>query len=114
MDTLDDDECSRACECAATTSLIVGLHLAATPVFLAMALLAGIGGLGAMGMPPAMHGGGGGWRGMTVMYLLMGVFHATPWLQRLGRQRSPRKPKVAFVPIQHAAPAMTRSVRMDQ
>jgi len=59
------------------------LALAATPTFAVMALLAS-----AEGGPAAMLCGPGlGWSagGMATMYLLMSVFHAGPWLKRLGR-----------------------------
>ncbi|MFN3584598.1 hypothetical protein [Phenylobacterium sp.] len=58
--------------------------MAATPVFAAMALLAA-----ADAGPAAMLcGGAAPWTagGMATMYLLMSVFHAGPWLKRLGRR----------------------------
>ena len=66
-----------------------GLALAATPVF------------AAMGVITALHGGGpeahlcsagrDAWPldGMTIMYFLMGIFHAPLWL-RLSADRSAR------------------------
>jgi hypothetical protein len=54
------------------------LCLAATPTFLIMALAAGMGPdmiCSAMGTPMS---------GMTAMYLLMGLFHAGPWLKLIS------------------------------
>lgn len=62
------------------------LCLAGTPVFAAMALLAAGSGDAAM-LCPTPHGmslpGG-----MALMYALMSVFHATPWLKLAGRRRT--------------------------
>ena len=63
-----------------------GLHLAATPVFAAMALATAI----APGTPMDMlcsapHGFA--WGGMTVMYGLMSAFHAGPWLRMLAARK---------------------------
>lgn len=60
------------------------LALAATPVFAAMALLAATDG----GTAAMLCGAASGWSsdGMATMYLLMSVFHARPWLERLGRR----------------------------
>jgi hypothetical protein len=60
------------------------LGLAATPTFAAMALLAA-----ADGGPAAVFcGEASPWTagGMATMYLLMSVFHAGPWMRRLGRR----------------------------
>lgn len=60
------------------------LHLAATPTFALMALLTAVSGeahsmtcLGMAGSTPL--------EGMGLMYLLMGVFHAAPWLRLASR-----------------------------
>ncbi|WP_298013666.1 hypothetical protein [uncultured Castellaniella sp.] len=64
------------------------LHLAATPTFALMALLTAIPGgaepitcLGMTGASPLS--------GMSFMYLLMGVFHAAPWVKLACRARRP-------------------------
>lgn len=64
-----------------TNAPINWLHLAATPTFVLMALRPGTAGAGSMDMLcPVAHGmfplGG-----MTAMYLLMAIFHASPWLK---------------------------------
>lgn len=59
------------------------LHLAAAPVFAAMALATAMSGgeadilCSAAGMSPL--------GGMVPMYLLMSVFHAAPWLRLVAR-----------------------------
>ncbi|HEX5420286.1 MAG TPA: hypothetical protein VFY39_09815 [Gammaproteobacteria bacterium] len=79
------------------------LHLAATPTFAAMALLACAteGDPGNM-LCPAAHGMSP-LGGMTMMYLLMGVFHAGPWLRRIfpgdsmraGKSETEKRPTAA-------------------
>lgn len=61
-----------------------GLQLAAAPTFAAMALLTAMVGGGAPGAlcASALESPLGG---MTLMYLLMTVFHATPWLRLVER-----------------------------
>ena len=64
------------------------LSLAAAPIFALMALLAGVFG-GASGMHSSgMHGFYGLIDGMALMYLLMSVFHAAPWLTLLAIRRA--------------------------
>jgi hypothetical protein len=66
-----------------------GLALAATPTFAVMAVLSI-----AVGDAPAQllcSGGPGSLlSGMTTMYLLMGGFHAAPWLTLIRQRRGPR------------------------
>jgi hypothetical protein len=61
-----------------------GLQLAAAPSFAALALVTALAGRGAdvfcATAPDASPLGG-----MTLMYLLMSVFHATPWLKLVQR-----------------------------
>lgn len=64
------------------------LALAAAPTFAVMAVLAAAdGGPGAMFCGAPLHGSSQ-WSlsGMATMYALMSVFHAGPWLTRLGRR----------------------------
>lgn len=60
------------------------LCLAATPVFAAMALATRGGEMPGMDMP------GSPLNGMALMYLLMAVFHASPWLKLFSNRRSSR------------------------
>lgn len=63
------------------------LGLAATPTFAAMAVVsAGHGAMMADGLC-AMAGGGSPMSGMVTMYLLMGLFHVSPWLRLIGGAR---------------------------
>jgi hypothetical protein len=58
------------------------LAMAAAPTFAAMAVVTAWAGEGPMaGLCSAVGGGPIG--GMTLMYLLMGVFHAGPWMRVL-------------------------------
>lgn len=61
------------------------LALAASPTFAGMALLSGIFSGGAADMI-CSSADMSPMSGMATMYLLMGVFHAAPWL-RMARQR---------------------------
>ena len=67
----------------AVAGMVDGLCLAATPVFAVMALVTADGGDMLCTMP-----GMSALSGMSVMYLLMGLFHAAPWLKRLARGTS--------------------------
>jgi hypothetical protein len=65
-----------------------GLHLAAAPAFALMALLTAMQsgdahGMRCMGMPDASP-----WSSMSLMYVLMSVFHAAPWIRRRRHQKS--------------------------
>lgn len=84
----------KAAKRGAVDWLSLTLSLAATPTFALMALLVGVFGDGSgmhgSGMHGSgSHGSGGPLDGMVLMYLLMGVFHAVPWLKLLaiGRKR---------------------------
>jgi hypothetical protein len=59
------------------------LCLAATPTFAIMALLGALGG-GPPDMLCAAMAHASPFGGMTSMYLLMSVFHASPWLKLIG------------------------------
>jgi hypothetical protein len=61
--------------------LATWLGLAASPTFAAMAVLTSFG-----GAPMAMCSGTAGFPlgGMVPMYLLMSIFHATPWLRLIA------------------------------
>ena len=66
------------------------LSLAASPAFALMALLTGLSGGGAMAMCPMANASPLGWMpggGMALMYLLMSLFHATPWIRLMTRRK---------------------------
>lgn len=65
-----------------------GLGFAAAPTFAAMALLTAASGDGAMDALCTSQGGPGAspFGGMVLMYVLMSVFHAAPWLRLLHRR----------------------------
>jgi hypothetical protein len=68
-----------------------GLALAASPTFALMALgsvVQGLPPMGSGGPDMAMPSFGGG---MTVMYALMALFHAPPWLHLMYRRRAARR-----------------------
>ena len=56
------------------------LRLAATPVFAVMALVTRGGGMPGMAASPL--------NGMALMYLLMALFHASPWLNLIVPRRN--------------------------
>jgi hypothetical protein len=63
------------------------ISLAAAPTFALMALLTGIlGGPAHIICSPAQ--GASPLSGMVLMYLLMSVFHSTPWLKLMSRRRN--------------------------
>lgn len=62
------------------------LHFAATPIFAVMALVTAFTGSGMDAMAhSAMHAST--WNGMLVMYILMAVLHAAPWLELRAKRR---------------------------
>lgn len=63
------------------------LHFAATPTFVLMALVTGPFGQPAIGMPCSAPSGMPAVDGMVLMYGLMAVFHAGPWIALLARRR---------------------------
>ena len=85
---LDEPEVSlarRGAAASATTQALAdALALAAAPVFALMALWTGLSGgrsdMACMAMPELSP-----LNGMALMYALMSVFHATPWLKRISR-----------------------------
>lgn len=60
------------------------LPLAAAPAFFAMAVASAF---APPTMPCSTMADGFSLSGMTAMYLLMGVFHLPPWLNRIGMAR---------------------------
>jgi hypothetical protein len=66
------------------------LGLAAAPTFAAMALLAGVSGGGPADMLCAALRDASPLGGMVPMYVLMSVFHVTPWLKMIGAWRKGR------------------------
>ena len=77
---------------AAAASVVARvLSLAATPTFAVMGVLTGVLGRAPMDtLCPAGHGSA--LSGMVPMYLLMGVFHASPWL-RPAKKNPPNRSK---------------------
>jgi len=74
----------------AATATAHGLSLAAAPSFAIMAVMTSLLGGGAPDMLCAAHGAFP-LNDMSLMYLLMSVFHAAPWLKLLvGWRRSAR------------------------
>ncbi len=64
---------------------IAALQFAAAPVFAAMALLTAGAGGDAIDVICAASQGASPLHGMTVMYVLMSVLHASPWLRLMQR-----------------------------
>ena len=67
------------------------LCLAAAPAFAIMALLVGVLDGGLTEMHCSMMPGASALGGMVPMYLLMGAFHAGPWLKLISRRRTHRR-----------------------
>jgi hypothetical protein len=65
------------------------LGLVAAPTFVLLAYLTGIADEGTMGTSCPTTSEPMPWSSMALMYGLMGVFHAGPWLRWLGRRWSP-------------------------
>ena len=66
------------------------LSLGASPAFAFMALLTGLCGGSAMAMCPMGDASPLGWMpggSMALMYLLMSLFHAVPWVRLMARRR---------------------------
>ena len=63
------------------------LSLAAAPTFAIMALLTGV---PASGPPEMLCSAASPLSGMAPMYLLMSVFHSTPWLKLISSRRRGR------------------------
>jgi hypothetical protein len=70
----------------AASGLTRWLGLASTPTFALMALWTGLSGGGSAMPEIAMHDASA-LNSMALMYALMGVFHAAPWLKLLSRRR---------------------------
>lgn len=65
--------------------LVRALGYAAAPVFAAMAVVTGLAGGEADLLCTSLYGGSS-LGGMSVMYALMGLFHAGPWLRLIQRR----------------------------
>lgn len=77
----------KATKLGAADWLARAISLASTPTFALMALLVGVFD-GSSGMHGSgSHGIGGPVGSMVLMYLLMSVFHAAPWLKLLATVR---------------------------
>lgn len=74
-----------------TRILTDGLALAAAPTFMSMALVSclneGRADMVCAALPGSMSSGPISFGAMSVMYLLMSVFHLVPWLRLWSRRR---------------------------
>lgn len=77
--------------CVAALGAAGWVNLAAAPVFAVMALIAGLPG----GDQPGIHCAAGQHAsplsGMVLMYVLMSIFHAAPWLRLISGRRASRR-----------------------
>jgi hypothetical protein len=73
---------------AARRGLADWLCLAATPIFAIMALLTGVMGGGSPDMFCSAMQDASPLSGMVPMYLLMSVFHVSPWLTLIANRRN--------------------------
>jgi hypothetical protein len=69
---------------AAALGVADGLRFAAAPTFAIMALLAGVLGGGRPDLLCSAALGASPLSGMVPMYLMMSVFHSTPWLKLIS------------------------------
>jgi hypothetical protein len=81
------------------------LHLAATPTFAIMAVLASVAGSGSQDSL-CSAAGASPLTGMVPMYLLMSLFHSAPWLRRISR----RLEEIGRNQIQGDMPAVPESL----
>jgi hypothetical protein len=97
METTASLALDRARRVGSARHAIHALHLAATPVFAAMALATTIASSAPMDMLcSSSHGFA--LDGMTVMYGLMSAFHAGPWLRMLAARKIGRAASRAAMP----------------
>jgi hypothetical protein len=75
------------CRVPSLSAIAHGLSLAAAPVFSGMALLTATWDSD-VGMLCSVTSSGTAVNGMVVMYLLMALFHASPWLSLIRNQRN--------------------------
>jgi hypothetical protein len=88
------------------------LALAATPTFAAMALWSAAFG-GAPGTVICSVSPASPLDAMTIMYLLMSVFHLSPWLRRASRRRSvSASGAVSAAPLRVHAPIRLNAPRL--
>ena len=72
--------------------------LAATPIFALMALLSAADASGPAGILCSAAHGASPFSGMVPMYVLMSVFHSTPWVRAVRRVTRERKRSLAWAP----------------
>lgn len=84
---------------AARRPAVAWLHLAATPTFMAIAIFNALDHRPMDMLCGEVHGASP-FSGMALMYALMGVFHAAPWLQWIARMRSSLRATSALAKIE--------------